>query len=362
MVLVLLFHVVDNTVGQRLWHLPGTGPFIANAGPTLTLFFALSGFVLTLGWREGTSARGFYVRRFARIYPLYFVAWVCAVAVTWARDDNLPAWNVALATLLLVQSTIPSETYQFGVDLVFWSLSCEALFYASLPFLLPKLRKLTTRQLMYAIGLCWAWMALWPLVIGQLAGGSGWRVMTQSPFYRGAEFLAGVLACLLVMRGWRAPMSQRVWSFVAIVSFVLSSLLVRELHQRGLNMNGARLIGIVLAVPVVLVLIVSLAEADLEGIRGRFTGRTWVSLGDWTYPIYLFHFPLLLALHPPFTRNDSWGGLGQLAIYMALITGLAAVLHLRFLKPVERAIKRRWERPAGATPSPVGIHPAAPGP
>lgn len=112
-----------------------------NAG--VQLFFVLSGFLITgilLGARDrqerepgaGRSQilKGFYARRFLRIFPLYYVA-LAAVALLSVADlrDSWP-WHVAYL----------SNFYFFGHGWEppvshFWSLSVEEQFYLAWPFL-----------------------------------------------------------------------------------------------------------------------------------------------------------------------------------------------------------------------------------
>jgi peptidoglycan/LPS O-acetylase OafA/YrhL len=344
MLLVLLFHSVDNLVGRRLWPLPGAGAVIANASSTLTMFFVLSGYLLTLGWTPSSTVRDFAVRRFARIYPVYAVAWVVAVLVTWWRLDELPSLPVAATTLTLTQSLVPDSTYFFGVDIVFWSLSCEAVFYALLPFVLPRLAGMSPRRLWVALSGCFAWLVLVPLPVHARWGNAGLRVLTQMPYYRGAEFFAGVLACLLVRSGWRPPLTERPALLLTAVGYGASSALLAALWGPA-NHDTVRLVCMVVTAPLVSLAVVSVATSNEAGHRGWLESRWLVRLGDWSYPAYLFHFPLLLALYPPFHRTQSVpSGLLQLACYLLGVVLLSAAAHARFVAPVERALKRRLLR------------------
>jgi len=94
-------------------------------GIGVSFFFVLSGFVLTWAYDPTMSVRGFYLRRFARIYPLHAVTWLVAFLVV---DPELA--GKARRALLLVQVWSGKQTDAFAMNSVSWSLGCEAFFYA----------------------------------------------------------------------------------------------------------------------------------------------------------------------------------------------------------------------------------------
>jgi peptidoglycan/LPS O-acetylase OafA/YrhL len=95
--------------------------------------------------------------------------------------------------------------------------------------------------------------------------------------------------------------------------------------------------------PFVALGVVNVAVANAEGYRGLLEKPWMVRLGDWSYPAYLFHVPLLLALAPPLRRTSSlWWGWAQLSVYVALVVLISGLVHTRFLTPLERLLKRRW--------------------
>src|SRR6266508_2403518 len=85
---------VESLTGLRWWaaffvfchHMTNLAPlpirdFLKYGTSGVTFFFVLSGFVLTWSAQPGTKIRTFYRRRFARIFPLYFLTLVAAFFV-----------------------------------------------------------------------------------------------------------------------------------------------------------------------------------------------------------------------------------------------------------------------------------------
>ena len=123
------------------------------------LFFALSGFLITgillrsralvedSGRGSGLAIRRFYIRRFLRIFPIYYLV----LAVTWALGvpdvRSGMVWHLAYGSnvLFAIQNRWPQTTSHL------WSLSVEEQFYLIWPllmFLVPR-RQLGTAVLAF---------------------------------------------------------------------------------------------------------------------------------------------------------------------------------------------------------------------
>ena len=94
----------------------------------VTLFFVLSGFVIT--WRydrrgpvRESFLKGYFVNRFARIYPLYFALVVPVMLSYHVRSPR--AWLLNLTVFTSLDAGIPQA----------WSLRVEECFYLAAPFL-----------------------------------------------------------------------------------------------------------------------------------------------------------------------------------------------------------------------------------
>lgn len=131
-------------------HVPGDRLFV-NGAYGVDLFFAISGFLITtLLLREsektGTiSLRGFYARRSARIFPLYYavLALYCVLVAFTQHNEagaafwrNLPAF-LTYTTQIFVRPGGDGERVIFYIA---WSLAVEEQFYLAWPWLLRKAR------------------------------------------------------------------------------------------------------------------------------------------------------------------------------------------------------------------------------
>ena len=218
MLLVLIWHYLASQVQTQ------AGSFISYGMKTFSiawagvdLFFVLSGFLLGGRLLDRRAAQyyfsGFYVRRFCRIFPLYYVMLGLFVAATalipvgmgmedgraWLFSNPFPLWSYST----FLQNIPMALADSFGPNwlAVTWSLAVEEQFYLALPFVV--------RFVPVAI-LPWALVALIvsaPIFRGVLLG------VTQNgiPGYvllpgRWDSLFIGVLGALAIRRD-----SGRIW-------------------------------------------------------------------------------------------------------------------------------------------------------
>lgn len=116
------------------------------------LFFVLSGFLITGILRKNRGASNyfavFYVRRAARILPLYLLLLTAFVVLPktngWLFDGSIPFWNYLTFTQNIAMGAAGSSGAHFlGIT---WSLALEEQFYLLMPLLI------------YALN--WRWVVL----------------------------------------------------------------------------------------------------------------------------------------------------------------------------------------------------------
>jgi peptidoglycan/LPS O-acetylase OafA/YrhL len=159
---VVMTHVV-NSLALLGNDLPGTNldltQFFNTGGLGVQLFFLLSGFLLTTTEsRRYAAGRGsvwaYARRRFLRLAPAYYLALACALVWNLWQGIYHPAINRDLDLLIYLTFlhglTIGTHS---NLDPAYWSLTCEVVFYVTLPFLLLYVRRLRIRVGLYALSL-----------------------------------------------------------------------------------------------------------------------------------------------------------------------------------------------------------------
>jgi peptidoglycan/LPS O-acetylase OafA/YrhL len=338
------------------WHhwMPRRYHLGINWGSTgVDLFFVLSGFLITgilLACRRaleqgrqsvGFTARRFYVRRFLRIFPLYYaVLAVASVALTlepgilislWTYTFNLVgAWKGALSGRLISH---------------FWSLAVEEQFYLVWPWVIL----LAPRR----------WLV--PIVSGTLVLGplSRWILYTAGAPFDAMRMVttscldllgAGALFAILVERaGLEAVVRSRLARATGLAGAALF-LWGAWIQVRGGETNGATALEVFVVYarwPFFAWLVLAAAHG-FRGVLGRFlTARPMLYVGKVSYGVYVFHaFALVLdraglAAFPPLVRC---------VVYLAF-TLVVSGLSWRWFESRINALKERfpYEAPTHTT-------------
>jgi peptidoglycan/LPS O-acetylase OafA/YrhL len=334
--------------------------FVDGGRPAVSMFFVLSGFILTYTYREPLSKggpRAFYAARFARIYPvvllgLALVAPVTAVLLYTNDSVHLLEWfalknavNVSLAVSLVAQLLLVNAWFPFAAVNQPWngpsdSVSCEAFFYAMFPWLLRKLDgRGPARALLICAGV-WIAQGVGIVLIQTMlpASRSGFLVVAL-PLLRIAEFVLGVGAALLFLsiRERRAPRRALALTLTGTASVALCVIALWRPFSPVFYLES----------PFFAMLILGLALLD-RPVFGLLNARWLVRLGEASYSLYLIHVPLAyLALLAGFDRGNGWMVLG-FALWFSV-----AVFRF-YEEPMRRAIRARLSgRPQSAAAEPV---------
>ncbi|GAA2490420.1 acyltransferase [Terrabacter carboxydivorans] len=319
-----------------VFHLSAVAPGLGDVGRLaaagyvgVTFFFVLSGFVLTYSWDIDATAARFYRRRFARIYPMHLL-FVALAMLPWTGAPN---WGALPANLTLVQAWSPDDAVVRSFSGVSWSLSCEFFFYAAFPFLV-RLLWLRVRR---------------PLVVGGVSIGLAYVVgvavqrhdpewgawLFHLPAFRMVEFVAGSLAAMALTRGWVPRLRVR-WAAVFVVVSYLGVLLLPVAIGYRFEDRWALSLAMV---PSLVMLIAANARVDLVGAPSPLQGRTLVSLGQWSFCVYMAH-PLVMGLTQPLLASRGvYGSLLGCALVILAVVGVSFALHVLVERPFERRLR-----------------------
>lgn len=175
--------------------------FLLNGAAFMTAFFVLSGYIMSYvyfktDFRQKNEVFTFYLKRFARIYPVYIIATITYFIFV---KPNIPYsggdWlRIIVNDLFVTQAFFPSM-FQLGINGGTWSISVEAFFYFLFPILLTFFRK--KPDILLCIGL------FLTLVITMNIYGENHSIRSQiktfysNPIMRVNEFMVGMAFYIL---------------------------------------------------------------------------------------------------------------------------------------------------------------------
>jgi peptidoglycan/LPS O-acetylase OafA/YrhL len=290
--------------------------FLDHGYIAVSLFFILSGFILTRTYREKWTAksfRPFLIARIARIYPVYLLA----LLVQLPFYHGTPARTAAV--LLMVQSwtTLPSR-FPGAWNSPAWTLSVEWFFYLIFPILLALLARVRRRRI---------WIGLVIVLILAIDGPQSaiertdWLVQhVPLPLLRVPEFFLGMLLATL------SPGNRRhSYGYVVAICFVTILLLSVNFHR------------------FVILVVVPFAALIwfLAGQESRF--RNWleiaplVLLGQASYALYILQLPIRNWIALWSRRGDLHSA--QSLVYVVLLLMASLIAYAAVEQPA-----RKWIR------------------
>ena len=265
----------------------------------VTLFFALSGFLITgilydtLGSKD--YFRTFYMRRTLRIFPLYYGVLIVLLLLTRPLHFN---WNGQAWRLLTYTTNIPfiSEWVSNPSHYVnlrhFWSLAVEEQFYLLWPVIIFILR---TWKKVFAATLVGALLSL---TFRSVLAFVGWAPQNHTLFGCMDALLLGGALALLVRSRYREHVIR--WATPVLLFAVVTTLTEAFSHRRFdwwsstyLTTIGMTILGLGMA---------ALVAASLKPssvVQKLCTNSVLRFFGRYSYGLYVYHYTVDSSLTRP---------------------------------------------------------------
>jgi exopolysaccharide production protein ExoZ len=294
-------------------------PFLKEHGYLgVNFFFVISGYVIAkICDKPDFSVREFVTKRFFRLYPVYWIIVIEAVALKFC-GVIIPTsykWAPVIYSMTLLPHTDNAQPFLP----VTWSLEFEIMFYFLAVLIVPLFR-------------------VWGLAI-VLFGLVYWAYVAPPDFFTfhlvrtlNADFLAGVLAYL-----FRKPLSYLPpLILIPVGLFGYYSAVVLFILPFSASIGG-------------LLLVTGLANAKLSW--DRWPLRWLVKVGDASYSLYLLHF-LVIWIFVNLTQRigglPAWTAEPMRFAYLGICVWLALLSY----RLIERPIIDYGNRLARWAPSP----------
>ena len=336
MLLVFLFHAWGVTHDRDAAPAGTIGALLSVGNTGVTLFFVLSGFLLTRPWlraarspRETAPDLGAYaLSRAARILPLYYFMIVVA------------AIDLGDATLIVPAATFRMLGFDyFPYSVVWWTLVTEMQFYLLLPLAgVLALHSRASRLLLALLAVAWlAWYLL--RVVGPEEPLTGF-LLTKSVFARLPAFICGAAAAALAdtasVQRRLAPAVRGVGALLAAACLLPLLLAVARMTERS-----AEALWPTYHLWEALcwsILVLALAGGGPAPWRAALVNPAMAVLGKLSYSIYLVHVPVLFyAVYPLRAAGAGFDELlPRVAVASAVTLGISALTYLAVERPFLR--------------------------
>ena len=322
------------------------------------IFFVISGYLISaIIYNEidagSFSIAEFYVRRIRRIYPALFLILIFASVAGWIF--LLPSGFILLGKQIVGGSTFVAnvvlwlQSGYFSVEsdgkplLHLWSLGVEEQFYLIFPVLCILLFRAKSRWILPGTFLAFA--------IGSMAVNvtyvDRYRDATFFlPFSRLWELLIGTALALFLRRDLEAsPLGRILIEWRTAIGLLGLALLLFSTFRIDRTMSFP---GWWCLLPTVGSALVIGAGPDAWSNRHIFSCRPAVFLGLISYPLYLWHWPLLSFAR--IATNSLWGSdLSSLSKgLLALLSIALAYLTFRLIELPVRRVREKQKRRRGA--------------
>jgi peptidoglycan/LPS O-acetylase OafA/YrhL len=320
----------------------GLGQYTVRMDAGVQIFFLISGFLLyrpfvaaAFDARPPTGPRAFFRRRFLRIYPAYWIAYV-VIAITIGLDNIVGGVQTFIVQLFLLQLYDPTNhaARALGGISQSWTLAVEISFYLFIPLYAYVMRRIANGAdrdrrfrievaglvVLYAISVVWRAFVFWVMPVGPM------RLLMTLWLPAQLDLFAMGMA-LAVLRTWQqrrdAPTAaldaagRRPWLWwgSAFVLFTVVTYwaglphgLVQVFgHEAYIKQLLYGLCALCLIVPAVF------GPQDRGGIRRFLRLPPIVYVGVVSYGVYLWHQAFIKKVH-------QWGGWAPKAGEPALAT------------------------------------------
>ncbi len=306
---------------------------IVPGGFGVTIFFALSGYLITTLLREELSKTGkidlmqFYIRRAIRILPPMYLAIGLAAALHFVglSSETFALRSVWTDFLFLTNYADVFESHS-SITIPLWSLDIEEHFYLAFPLFL--LLTFKTRKILY-LGICCALVLAFRFMLVDYHG--------SAIYYWTHTRIDSILyGCILAL--WRNPIDYDRpngivhWSRLGVgLALITPTFIIRDPVFRETLRYSLQGIG--------LMFVFSFCVQDRGLIFNLLYNRLMVWIAAISYSLYLVHFPLKVAFEKLFPTTLLASS--ALAVISSLI--ISELIRQKVELPLLRWRKRQFQ-------------------
>ncbi|MBO0592581.1 acyltransferase [Cellulophaga sp. E16_2] len=300
----------------------------------VSYFFMLSGFIMIIAYHhyKEIDFLAYIKKRFARIYPVYFLAliFVLAFKIYYHKESELG--NLFL-NLTMLQSWIPGKALSFNYPA--WSLAVEFFFYALFPYvfntyyskisfkklIIPIVSIFSISQLLFHWGIYSEYYEGYPSKFHDF--------LFYFPPMHLAEFLIGNLAGLYFIKVF---LNKRK-NYDLVIMLLLCLVPLAIYYNSTLNFHNGLLA--ILFIPLIL-----LISANTGFITTFSKYKPLVFLGEISYGIYILQSPIFAWTKAFLKDNQITNETSKFYIATLVLILCSALCFIYIETPLRKILKK----------------------
>lgn len=313
----------------------------------VSFFFMLSGFSLTLGYKDrllsgSFSYKDFAKRRISRLLPLHWLCILISLPLTVLGIEAIGDYLLILLTnALLLHSFVPTKAFYFSFNYVSWFVSAILFFALFFPYLLKAIVKLSKRWLIVS---AIAVACIYLVVLNLLPEDYYHPILYINPIPRIVDFAIGICLALLFLKNvGEQKDSKNVSSFIWDLMALLSLVVVIAISF-FIPTSNPYSVAFLYWIPIGS-LIYAVASGSVAG-GGKFgvlDNKILKSLGNISFTFYMLHqlvmrWARLIMKH---TIHDDSESFLYMIIVLIITLVLSYLCNIYFEKPVAKWLTRK---------------------
>lgn len=309
----------------------------------MAFFFVLSGFLITYLYYENAAVKAgrlknYFVNRFARIYPVYFLLVTIAI---FLRHDFRAVFlfkNYTLTHALFYNQ--PDRAIQQS-----WSITVEECFYLLAPLIMYLIRRFNyVIALLFAVSLSGIALLISTFPISFLH--TSQFVFSVTFFGHFFEFFCGILLALILLKKKSTDsitLKGKRYTIAGIAGILLCiAILLYSNNMNDINQQPQFILinNFILPIPVAILYYGLIREKSI--VSWFLSGKLMGLLGRTSYTFYLAHVMIIDYIAMPFLESRFHQSYNLFVLLVFILTQLIAFFIYSFYEePLNRWIRKK---------------------
>ena len=288
---------------------------------SVSVFFVLSGFLLTIRNKDGNEKSGFKDtvsgawNRIRKLYPLHLVLMVICIPLTIYRAGYFDPMDILIkvvCNVFLIQSLVPNSDIAASLNGVSWYLSTILILYLIFPYLYRAFKKIGSKAVYAGLVILWIVLQTGVLFVTYRYCHIDSMIVYLThccPLYRIFDLLCGMMLGFMfreetVDRNSESGMGGKSSFSKSTSGMVITGILetvviviVGYLVWLWQNDNTNIFLSHAPVIPVLSVLLVWLFYKKAGFLTGLLTNKITVFVGNLSGYAFLIHFPIVVYIN-----------------------------------------------------------------